>query len=81
MKNLLTFYEFPKEVKSSIYTTKLIEDVNKQIKRKSKNKEQFPTEQSMEKYLVFKFNQYNEKFMVRVHIKFGLTTKDQQFKD
>ena len=78
--NLLTFYDFPKEVKSSIYTTNLIEGLNKQIKRKFKNKEQFPTEQAMEKYLVSQFNQYNEKFMVRVHRGFGLTTRDQWFK-
>lgn len=39
MKNLLTFYEFPEEVKNSIYTTNLIEGVNKQIKRIFKNKE------------------------------------------
>ena len=77
---LFTFYDYPQEVRRSIYTTNLIEGVNKQIKRKFKLKEQFPTEQSMEKYLVSQFNQYNEKFMVRVHRGFGLTTRDQWFK-
>lgn len=56
---LFTFLDYPQEVKKSIYTTNLIEGVNKQIKRKFKLKEQFPTEQSMEKYLVTQFNLIN----------------------
>lgn len=77
--HLFTYFDYPKEVRSSIYTTNLIEGVNKQIKRKFKSKEQFPTEQSMEKYLVSQFEQYNDKFMNRVHRGFGQTTRDQWF--
>lgn len=80
-QHLFTFFDYPQEVRSNIYTTNLIEGVNKQIKRKFKLKEQFPTEQSMEKYLVSQFNQYNDKFMNRIHNGFGLTTRDQWFKD
>lgn len=80
-RNLLTFFDYPKEIRHSIYTTNLIEALNKQIKRKFKMKEQFPTEQSMEKYLVAQFNQYNDKFMNRIHRGFGQTTRDQWFKD
>lgn len=47
---MFIFFDYPQEVRRSIYTTNLIEGVNKQIKRKFKLKEQFPTEQSMEKY-------------------------------
>lgn len=78
-KHLFTYYEFPKEVRGSIYTTNLIEGINKQIKRAFKAKEQFPTEQSMEKYLVTQFEKYNEKFMNRIHRGFGLLSKDQWF--
>ena len=80
-QHLFTFFGYPQEVRSSIYTTNLIEGVYKQIKCKFKLKEQFPTEQSMEKYLVSQFNQYNDKFMNRIHNGFGLTTRDQWFKD
>ena len=76
---LFTYYDYPKEVRSSIYTTNLIEGFNKQIKRKYKAKEQFPTEESMEKYLVMQFEQYNNKFMNRIHRGFGQTTRDQWF--
>ena len=39
--HLFTYYEYPKEVRASIYTTNLIEGVNKQIKRKFKAKNSF----------------------------------------
>lgn len=78
-EHLFTYFDYLKEVKSSIYTTNLIERVNKQIKRKFKVKEQFPTEQSMEKYLVSQFEQYNEKFINRIHRGFGQTTRNQWF--
>lgn len=76
--NLFTYYDFPKEIRATIYTTNLIEGLNKQIKRKFKAKEQFPTEKSMEKYLVTMFEKYNEKFMSRIHKGFGIVS-DQWF--
>lgn len=39
---MFTFFEYPKEVRHSIYTTNLIEGINKQIKRKFKIKNNFP---------------------------------------
>ena len=71
---MLTFYDFPKEIRSSIYTTNMIESYNKQLKRHFKAKEQFPTELSEEKYLVSQFERYNEKFLSRVHKGFGKVT-------
>ena len=72
--NMLTFYDFPKEIRSSIYTTNMIESYNKKLKRHFKAKEQFPTELSEEKYLVSQFERYNEKFLNRVHRGFGKVT-------
>lgn len=77
--HLLTYFDYPKEVRHSIYSTNLIEGFNKQLKKKFKLKEQFPTETSMEKYLVLQFNQYNEKFMNRIHKGFGLVGRNQWF--
>lgn len=79
--NLLTFFEYPKSVRSSIYTTNIIESYNKQLKRKFKVKEQFPTEKSMEKYLVSQFEQYNTKFMSRIHKGFGQTVRTDWIKE
>lgn len=68
--HILTFYSFPQSIRRSIYSTNLIEGFNKQIKRYSKRKEQFPNEESLERFLVSQFNEYNRKFATRCHIGF-----------
>lgn len=70
-KYLLTFLTYPKEIRPSIYSTNLIEGFNKQLKRHTKKKEQFPNEQSLEKFIVSVFGDYNRKFGNRVHKGFG----------
>lgn len=71
---LLTFYNYPEEIRSSIYSTNIIEGFNKHLKRKTKTKIQFPTMNSIEKYLVSLFDEYNYKFGSRTHKGFGLVT-------
>mgnify|MGYP001034833939 CR=1 FL=1 len=56
---LFTFYSFPKSIWRSIYSTSLIESLNKQIKRYSKRKENSPKEESLERFFISQFNQYN----------------------
>lgn len=68
---LLTFYQFPKDIWRSIYSTNLIESFNKQIKKYTKRKEQFPNEESLERFLVTQFENYNERFATRCHIGFN----------
>lgn len=58
-QHLLTFYNFPKDIRRSIYSTNLIESFNKQIKKYTKRKEQFPNEEAMERFLVSHFEDYN----------------------
>lgn len=57
---ILTFYNFPPSIKRTIYSTNLIECFNKQRKKYTKRKEQFPNEESP-------FNNYNQNFLCRVH--------------
>ncbi|KIL50601.1 transposase IS905 [Jeotgalibacillus soli] len=40
--HIFTFYSFPKPIWRSLYSTNLIESFNKQIKKYTKRKEQFP---------------------------------------
>ena len=68
---LLTFYNFPKAIWRSIYSTNLIESFNKQIKKYTKRKEQFPNEESLERFLVTQFEDYNQRFATRCHIGFN----------
>lgn len=65
--NLLTFYDFPLSIRRSLYSTNLIESFNKQIKKYSRRKEQFQNEESMDRYLVSRFDTYNQKFLTRIH--------------
>lgn len=67
---LLTFYQFPKAIWRSIYSTNLIESFNKQIKKYTKRKEQFPNEESLERFLVTQFEDYNQCFATRCHLGF-----------
>lgn len=68
---LLTFYAYPEDIRSSIYSTNLIENFNKHLKRDLKVKIQFPSEESMEKFLVSRFDVYNYRFSEKVHRGFG----------
>lgn len=64
---ILTFYNFPPSIRRTIYSTNLIEGFNKQLKKYTKRKEQFPNGESLERFLVSQFNNYNQKFLCRVH--------------
>ena len=65
------FIAFPKSIWRSIYSTNLIESFNKQIKKYRKRKEQFPNEESLERFLVTQFEEYNQRFATRCHIGFN----------
>lgn len=65
--NLLTFYDFPLSIRRSLYSTNLIESFNKQIKKYSRRKEQFQNEESMDRFLVSRFDTYNQNFLTRIH--------------
>lgn len=69
--SLYTFYEFPAEIRSSIYTTNSIEGLNKQLKRDTKRKEQFPNEDALDRFVCVKFLEFNQRFTMRVHKGFG----------
>lgn len=64
---ILTFYNFPPSIRRTIYSTNLIEGFNKQLEKYTKRKEQFPNEESLERFLVSQFNNYNQKFLCRIH--------------
>lgn len=73
---LFTFYRYPPAIRTSIYSTNLIEGFNKQIKRKTKAKIQFPSEASAEKYLVCLFEEYNFRQAFKKHKGFGIACAD-----
>ena len=64
------------EIHASIYTTNLIEGFNKHLKRYTKRKEQFPSEDSLSRFIHSRADRYNQKFMIKVHKGFGLVTSE-----
>lgn len=59
-EHMLTFYEFPRELRGLVYTNSRIESFSKQIKRMVKKQIQFTAEAALEKRLVSMFLHYNE---------------------
>ena len=46
-EELTVFFEFPLEIRSIIYTTNLIENLNGKIRKYTKNKLSFPTDEAV----------------------------------
>ena len=60
--SLFQFYQFPEAIRGSIYTTNLIERNNKGLKHTAKVKEQFPNEDSLERYVCCYYSDSNRKY-------------------
>lgn len=65
--DLFTFYDFPSSIRNSIYSTNLIESFNKNLKKRIHHKEQFPNEDSLDRFFVTQVMEYNERFTMRSH--------------
>ena len=61
-EELSTFFKYPQSVRTLIYTTNPIESLNATIKRKTKAKGSFPTEESAFKVLYLAIYQQQEKW-------------------
>ncbi|MCZ3567109.1 IS256 family transposase [Lactobacillus crispatus] len=69
--DLLVFYNYPKQIRASIYSTSMIESFNNVIKRKAKPKAEFPTEQSLDAFIGIQAMSYNDRYFNRIHKGFG----------
>ncbi|MCP0887474.1 IS256 family transposase [Ligilactobacillus sp. WILCCON 0076] len=68
---LLAFLSFPLAIRPTIYSTNILESLNKKIKRKTKPKEQFPNEKSLDNFIGVQILNYNENNFERIHRGFG----------
>lgn len=69
---LFTFLSFPQNIQRSIYSTNIVEGYNKQLKKQTKRKEQFPNESSLERFVCDHMIQYNQRFSNRIHKGFNV---------
>lgn len=67
----LVFYNYPKQIRPSIYSTNMIESFNNIVKRKAKPKAEFPTEQSLDTFIGIQALSYNDRYFNRIHKGFG----------
>jgi len=65
--NLFTFYEFPTSIRRSIYSTNLMERCNKYLKSGYRKKEQFPHEESLDRYVATFLTDYNNRYSELAH--------------
>ena len=70
-KDMLVFYQYPKQIRPSIYSTNMIESIKRMIKRKTNPKSEFPSEESLDNFLGSQVIDYNDRNANRVHKGFG----------
>jgi transposase-like protein len=70
-RSLFSFYSYPQEIRQSLYTTNLVENMNKQLKRKTKRKEQFPNEEALDRCAYCHYSAQNARFATKAHRGFG----------
>lgn len=70
-EDMLVFYQYPKQIHPSIYSTNMIESINRMIKRKINPKSEFPSEESLDNFLGSQVIDYNDRNANRVHKGFG----------
>ena len=65
--NLFTFLQFPESIQRSLYSTNIIESFNKHLKRYTNQKEQFPREDSLDRFAYARVSEYNSRHLERIH--------------
>ena len=65
-EDLTVFYEFPLEIRRIIYTTNLIENLNGKIRKYTKNKLSFPTDDAVMKSVYLALREATKKWTMPV---------------
>lgn len=66
-EELTTFYEFSVEIRKIIYTTNLIENLNGKIRKYTKNKLSFPTDEAVMKSTFLAIREATKKWSMPIH--------------
>ncbi|MFD1064396.1 transposase [Oceanobacillus locisalsi] len=76
---LLTFLDYPSSIQRVIYTTNIIERTMKEIKKRTKTMNSFPSDQATEKIVYLQVTDYNKRWGERKLR--GLATAYQALQD
>jgi len=63
-RNLATFFEFPAPIRKIIYTTNIIENINRVIRKYTKTKTMLPNDQAVEKVVYLALMQISKKWIM-----------------
>ena len=63
---LTAFLDFPVEIRRIIYTTNIIENLNGKIRKYTKNKLSFPTDESVKKSVYLDLNEITKKWTLPI---------------
>lgn len=66
-EELTIFFEFPLEIRKIIYTTNLIENLNGKIRKYTKNKLSFPTDEAVLKSVFLALREATKKWTMPIH--------------
>ena len=66
-EELTVFFDFPLEVRKIIYTTNLIENLNGKIRKYTKNKLSFPTDEAVLKSVFLALREATKKWIMPIH--------------
>ncbi len=64
---LTVFFDFPLEIRKIIYTTNLIENLNGKIRKYTKNKMSFPTDDAVLKSVFLALREATKKWTMPIH--------------
>lgn len=65
--NVKTFFSFPEQIRTMIYTTNAVESVHRQLRKVTKNKAVFPTDESLVKMLFLAIRDVSKKWTMPMH--------------
>ena len=65
-QELTQFFDFPKEIRAIIYTTNIIENINGKIRKYTKNKLSFPTDQAVIKSVYLAVSETSKKWTLPI---------------
>ncbi len=66
-ESLTTYFEYPKEIRTLIYTTNPIESLNSQLRKVTKNRGVFPNDMALMKLAYLAINNITRKWTVRIN--------------
>lgn len=64
--NLITFFDYPPEIRKVIYTTNVIESINSSIRKVIKNRKVFPSDESVFKVIYLAIEQVSKRWTMPV---------------